>query len=1015
MASASLNEFLDRLGLLSTRAVTFMSDGQEAQHVLTPEIKNKLALIRPDAYYTFNNQPYILFFDLSQAFDADREDEIHKQAWSFDCAPVIFVIKANQIEVFNAFHYQKRKYRLEPLLENQAEIERHFSFWQIQSGATWQWLQAEKYKETIYKKRVNQRLFDNIKAARQQLETNGVPTDQANVIILRIIFIRYLIDRGVGIKKEFIAGMDIAGRRQSLSDLIRDVPRLYECFDYLNDRFNGALFKQAPAARLKKAQAAVLASLFDSRQDKSNATLFDSFYFDIFDFSIIPVEVISGIYESIIDENTKDADSAIYTPPFLVEYMLTQTVDKFLRQKKVAECKILDPACGSGIFLVQAYRRIVDEERRRNPAASIDSARLREIAEKNLFGIDLNSQALLVTSFSIYIAILDYKEPKEINRFLFPNLIGTNLFAGNFFDEDHEYNSTFKAISFDFLLGNPPWKSKRDDEQHLGYIKRNNLVIGRFEVAQSFLLRTEDFMSPTTRSALIVTSTIFYNIAATTRAFKQNFLTRFSLDIFFDLSAVRKLVFESAISPASIVFYRTSASDEISPNLVAHYSVKPSIFLKYFKTLVIEKFDQKNIPQRYFVRYDWMFKTALYGNTFDFQLLTRMTGLGRTLEDVIDNEHTFFKGSGIKENSGPLKPFPFLVGRPLIENSDVREFYTPVTAANRRLTRKDIVLARGRRPELFDGQHILLKAQTEQESDIVVSYVDQPAVFRHDIFGISSSLDTNFLKVLFAYLVSDLHTYFQFLTNCSWGIATRPAIRLQEFLSFPYLEMGKAGQLDMSNLINKMLGSLRDQETQSFMMPPIAPQPARLREVNDRVNDTYGLTAPEKDLIDYVLTVSRYQFQEGKQDRVLRKVDKDRRLLERYCEVFFSEMNGLYEGEYLCADVYPLAFFVSIHFKLSPEKPDPEDRIHIRYDQTDEGSVLSILSQTLSIWDLTNKSDPSRNIYIQKDIKGFEQNSFYIIKPNEFKCWHPAVAWYDVAEIKSTIEKAEVELLNESK
>jgi len=95
------------------------------------------------------------------------------------------------------------------------------------------------------------------------------------------------------------------------------------------------------------------------------------------------------------------------------------------------------------------------------------------------------------------------------------------------------------------------------------------------------------------------------------------------------------------------------------------------------------------------------------------------------------------------------------------------------------------------------------------------------------------------------------------------------------------------------------------------------------------------------------------------------------------------------------------------------KKPASEDRIKFVDDVKDEANVLSVLSEKLSIWNLTNSRNAESNIFIQKDIKGFENDSFYIIKPNEYKCWHRAMAWYDVAEIKSMIEQAEIETLIE--
>ena len=98
---------------------------------------------------------------------------------------------------------------------------------------------------------------------------------------------------------------------------------------------------------------------------------------------------------------------------------------------------------------------MVDREIALSPDGKISKIRLREIALNNLFGIDINAQALKVTCFSIYIAMLDYIDPKSIlPKFHFPDLIEKNLFEADFFDTSHIYNQLIQAKQLNFILGN---------------------------------------------------------------------------------------------------------------------------------------------------------------------------------------------------------------------------------------------------------------------------------------------------------------------------------------------------------------------------------------------------------------------------------------------------------------------------------------------------------------------------------------------------------------------------------
>jgi hypothetical protein len=132
-------------------------------------------------------------------------------------------------------------------------------------------------------------------------------------------------------------------------------------------------------------------------------------------------------------------------------------------------------------------------------------------------------------------------------------------------------------------------------------------------------------------------------------------------------------------------------------------------------------------------------------------------------------------------------------------------------------------------------------------------------------------------------------------------------------------------------------------------------------------------------------------------------------VLREYVKVFLNEFDNIYEDECIQAEIYYLEHFTAINFVLHVE--NIEKRITFN-DNKETSEVLELLADKLSISQITNTIDPTKNLFIQKDIKGFEDNSFYIIKPNEYKCWHRAMAWYDVAEFKAKIEEAELEYLN---
>ena len=1012
MASKALISLFQGLDLHKNPSVFFLNEDEGKIFAFkTKELKNKITAIEPTAFYVFNNQPLILFFDLSENSSAEREKEIHKKVWSFDQSPIIFIVKPIEVQIFNAFSYNKHNHKLEEIQISEKERNKQFSFWNLQSGNTWRWLQTEYYEnKNIQKKRVSQKLFENIRAVRERLleSSTKIDEDDANILILRLIFIRYLIDRDIKLNKVFITGNNILEKRQSFIQLIEKPKRLNECFEWLNDKFNGVLFKNIKV-QLSKETAVKLAKVFDGERPEKGSLFYNTeLFFEIFDFSIIPIELISGIYEALLDEETRKLHSAVYTPLFLVEYILSQTIDKHFEQrqnKNISECKIFDPSVGSGIFLVQAFRRMVDREI--ELFGKVSKTRLKEIAKNNLFGIDINRQALKVTCFSIYIAMLDYQDPATItDNFKFPELIDTNFFEADFFDTNTYFNYVIQNKDLDFILGNPPWK-RNNSILHLEWVNSQKIYSerknGKIEIAQNFLLRSKDFMNVSTVSSLIVTSTIFYNISSTTKEFKNKFLTTFCISEIFDLSPVKQSLFEQQESPTIIVKYKLSnKSNNYSDNIIAHKSLKPSIFLKHFNTLVLEKNDYKEIKQSHFVENDWMFKVALYGNVLDFSLLKKLNEQSsELLSDLIDN-NTLRGKSGILVGNKKGN-FPFLEGLPIFENNEIQEYYSK--SPDRRITNKETKLEAGRELENFNTAKILIKEQAKDWSKIVISLNETNAVYKKGVFGLSSN-DIELLKKIYAYLISELYTYYIFMISGGWGIATHPQIKWkEEYLSFPFLEPQKKDSKLLLELTNNFIKPFED-----FYRKFNLGEPLRDEEVFDKINDViekiYHIKDYEKDLISYVLDISRYQFQESKIEKVIRKVHKDNSVLENYVDVFIEQFKDLYKDEHLQIEIYALDYFIAMNFVFKKEKS--KQKVVFNQTETTEKEIFKALSNNLTIAKVSEK------IFVQKDIKGFEENSFYIIKPNEYKCWHRAMAWYDVAEIKKTIEEAEIDYLKDS-
>lgn len=138
--------------------------------------------------------------------------------------------------------------------------------------------------------------------------------------------------------------------------------------------------------------------------------------FKAYDFSYIPLETLSVIYEQFLHAEKRDdgrskaeEKSAYYMPVHLVNFMLDELED---RKSLGTDGTVLDPACGSGAFLVQAYRRMIEQaQAERGPLRPVE---LRDLLTRRVFGIDQDRDACQVAGLSLSLTLLDYIEPPDL-------------------------------------------------------------------------------------------------------------------------------------------------------------------------------------------------------------------------------------------------------------------------------------------------------------------------------------------------------------------------------------------------------------------------------------------------------------------------------------------------------------------------------------------------------------------------------------------------------------------------
>ncbi len=959
------------------------------------------------AVFCIAENPLILFFNNPEA---DYEKELHKWIWNYNQSAVAIVVKGKYIGILNAFSFNKESSRLN-LLDNPENIYSKFSYLQLITGETW-----ETYKnKLLYQNRVDYKLLQDLENVREILieklkyKNLGVEAYSiVNALIGRLLFIRYLIDRNVKIHFE-----DYTDGKLTVTDLnkiLSSKEETFRLFAHLR-RFNGDLFPFGD--NNKKNDRIDERDVIDESILKYFIMLFEGddingqkSLFPFYDFSILPVEFISNVYEQFIGSDNQRKQGAYYTPLFLVNYILEKTVTKHFKENNdINSCRVLDPSCGSGIFLVETLRKIISRYQKLNPQYNHDSKqyqeKLKQLVYDNIYGVDKDDNAIDIAIFSLYITLLDYQTPADIEDFKLPPLRNRNFFHADFFDEEHPFNASLKDVKFDYIIGNPPWGTLEDSQIYMDYCKRRekkekvDIKISNKEAAQAFLIRVSDFAHSNTEIALIVTSKVLYNLQA--KIFRQYFVKNFFIDEILELSSVRKEVFnrisekkseKRAIAPASIIFYKWADGKNTAENTVKHLSIKPNLFFKLLKILVIEKHDIKEVSQGLFLENDWLFKLLVYGNVLDFHLMTKLLRGYPNVNDVIKERGLFF-GQGIDISQGTNEIPKHLMGRLYVDTTKkMLQKFMVVTDSS--LTWNQTKADRPRNALTFEPPYLLFKYGIANDFTGVTAFSNQPLVFKKAVTVIKGNdKDVPTLKNLSGLFNSNLFAYFILMKGSSAGIERELANNEDEKFTLPYVFSE-----EILDGVKKLEDNrqLFDSESNFFNSSIESDYLLLYESLNSAIYKSLKINEEERSLIDYAQNISIPLLKDGENSSVVKKISKENEILRHYAWVFINYFKPRFSNNF-GVEILQTDYCIAMRFYNTTETIENP----IIFKENSNNSSIEWIYQ-LGIEKVMDK------LFIQKDVRGFEKDTFYIIKPNEYKCWHKAVAYLDAYEFGQVLE-----------
>jgi SAM-dependent methyltransferase len=982
--------------------------------------------INPDAFFCFDNKPLILFFD-----NPLNKYELHKAIWNFNECPIAIIIENNIVEIFNGFEFDSNLELLKRLGKD--EKLNDFSYFQLVTGKTW-----EQYSKHLhYKNRVDYHLLQNIKSARKLLvQRHNLDAKITNAIIGKAIFVRYLIDRKV--KMRFDETLR-TWSNDEFCELLNSPKEIGDFFNYLEDKergFNGNLFPLTTEEydKINPEHFLVVKRLLQGEDiDTGQPSLFD-----FYDFSIIPIEFISNVYELFIGQDNQKKEGAYYTPLFLVDYILKETVEKSLTKAKTIElkedsaaasspyvyCRVLDPACGSGIFLVETLRKII-EKYIADTNIDILSAEFKDaiinLAKENIYGIDKDASAVQVAIFSIYLTLLDYLKPPSIENFKFPELYNSNFFEADFFDEVAPFNSQLVNVSFQFILGNPPWKGNGMDSLGNQYLKNRKrkekeqerkrkyeIAINNNEIAEGFVLRVSDFCNDNTQVSLIIRSSSLYNLGYSDESgFRQYWTEEYFIDKIFELAPVRHEIFEKsnkpAIAPAVVVFYRYADGKNTDANVVQHIALKQSRFFSLFKIFTINRSDYKRIEQNKFKEYDWIWKVLVYGSYLDFNFIKRLKDQFPTIRKVIGDKEQFIVSTGFHSRTQPLeipKNTAQIKDIPFIKTRAIESFFIDYNELDD-LEEEKIDIVKDIR--IYKAPMLLTRKGLDMNSlSTKCAISKRDLLFKDGITSIKDLRGDNKVAIesIAAILSSTLFAYYAINTFVSIGIEREQTQNYNKF-SLPYLELEVSKAVEN---IENLEQNIRLEKTNllhdNILIETYTSEiKSQFEYIDESIYNNLNLTEIEESLIKFSSDINRTLItgdvpRKNKLFSSLPYMDEE---LNVYASLFIDKFKKLNtDDEEFSIEIWHTNQIIGMMFKMIPKSTAPQ--IEWKNKQNEDLEILTFLT-TIGAEKITD------TLFVQKDIRGFEKDYFYLFKPNERRLWHKAIGYLDVSEFADAILK----------
>ena len=805
----------DRLSLSTRGTPEFYEQSDDVRNVPhAGALRTTIDDLGASAVFCVQHLPTVVILSVDE-YEPAGVAPLHAALWNQGLASLLVVISGDTVRVFTLARIPRSGNDHDPVASCLVDeldavtdaLKLQNLVYGAESGRFWE-DHSDHFKP---EERVDRVLLRNLTESHRLLCGAGLSTSAAQALLIQAMFVAYLEDREI-IGTDYFQGATNA-RADDFETLLQsgDVESVDSLFETLRKDFNGDLFV-APCSfevtdrgpRLQAAHLAALARFRSGREEMHGSG--GQYRLWPYDFKYIPVELISAVHDRFLGERGTDdrrARGAFYTPMFLADIVVSHVWERLPPEDR-NDGRFLDPACGSGIFLVRLFQRLCEQRRAARSDRNIPWEDLCDILSR-LQGRDLDGGAVRVAVFSLYVALLEEVTPPDIQTLMtrgevLPALHGNTLRKEDFF------SGAADDPPVDVVVGNPPWSSRRrEHHSSLEWCRTEGLPTPGREQAWAFVWKALRHLRENGVVAFLLPAMGFLHNHARDAVEARKRLMRaarvFSVVNFADM---RFQLFEKAVRPAALLLFGLPPAGGAAYRF-DYLTPKADLNLKSRRLITIGNADRCRLDSRMvdadpsvFKKRLWMSEpeARLFNYLSHFPRLGTLVGEFGTLsrrKKATRNRWVIgkgFKPASVERLSDPAygREYSSIVATtPFLP---VEEFRILARTCDGLEPWKDGVVHRRGFEDGFEGPRVLVPrgvvADASHDQRLRAAYVEDSMTFRHIIQAVVVPPGAERRgKLLAGLLNSRVMLWFAFHGTSSFG-SERPEVEQKELLHLPF-------------------------------------------------------------------------------------------------------------------------------------------------------------------------------------------------------------------------------------